>query len=379
MAAEKDKQLHQAALEGQLEQLRRAIREGANVNVVLDTTSGRLNNEDSGEVSALYGAICNGRDNTANFLLKNYAKETKNLKLELKNGQCKRTALHIAAAKGNLAITEKLLDHGAAIDVGDDTNWTPLHVAAFRHREDIVRLLIARGANLDIQTTDSHKTALFLATQLMQTTEQNTEVAALLLENGASPNIQNTEGLTPLHNVVEYGQKGLMTLLLQNGADALITNNDGETARGTADMLTSGNENLNEILDNPPVRALKQGPENYIRQKPPAEPSETRREVCHKFLAHIKYYHDGASKSRNASVHDVLYDDELLKKISVEAINDLCDDSCIELETLREKIKEQVESAAWKWIHLPANNVRRIKHLGKLFWLIIALRLPGRK
>jgi hypothetical protein len=78
-------------------------------------------------------------------------------------------------------------------------------------------------------------------------------------------------------------------------------------------------------------------------------------------------------------VHDVLYDDELLKKISVEAINDLCDDSCIKLETLREKIKEQVESAAWKWIHLPANNVRRIKHLGKLFWLNIALRLPGRK
>jgi len=358
MVAEKDKQLHQAALEGQLEELRRAIREGANVNVVLDTTSDRLSNEDSGEVSALYGAICNGRDNTASFLLKNYAKESKKLKLELKNGQCKRTALHIAAAKGNLVITEKLLDYGVAIDVGDDTNWTPLHVAAFRHREDIVRLLIARGANLDIQTTDSHKTALFLATQLMQNTEQTTEVAALLLENGASPNIQNTEGLTPLHNVVEHGQKGLMTLLLQNGADALITNNDGETARGTADMLTSGDENLNEILDNPPVRALKQGPENYIRQKPPAEPSETRREVCHKFLAHIKYYHDGASKSRNASVHDVLYDDELLKKISAEAIKDLYDDSCIELETLMEKMKEQVESAAWKWIHLPANNVR---------------------
>jgi ankyrin repeat protein len=40
-----------------------------------------------------------------------------------------RTPLHWAASVGAVDVTRYLLDHGAEIDKGDGSGWTPLHIA----------------------------------------------------------------------------------------------------------------------------------------------------------------------------------------------------------------------------------------------------------
>ena len=42
-----------------------------------------------------------------------------------------------------------MLDNGATIDIGDDCDLTPLHLAVLAEREDIVISLLERGADVD--------------------------------------------------------------------------------------------------------------------------------------------------------------------------------------------------------------------------------------
>ena len=65
------------------------------------------------------------------------------------------TALVTAVNIGASDVVDYLLDHGASVDVGAfDGESTALHVAVHRERHDLVRLLLAAGA--DPATTDAH-------------------------------------------------------------------------------------------------------------------------------------------------------------------------------------------------------------------------------
>lgn len=57
------------------------------------------------------------------------------------------TPLHYAAASGDTAIAALLIDHKAGLDARAPTGATPLIMAAQEGKEEIVRLLLARGAN----------------------------------------------------------------------------------------------------------------------------------------------------------------------------------------------------------------------------------------
>jgi ankyrin repeat protein len=63
------------------------------------------------------------------------------------------TALHLAAGAGSVEAVAALLDHGADINAGESA-WgqTPLIFAAAQNRVDAIRLLIKRGANIDLAT-----------------------------------------------------------------------------------------------------------------------------------------------------------------------------------------------------------------------------------
>ena len=55
--------------------------------------------------------------------------------------------LHAAAAKGDVAEIEKLVRARAPIDARDGHGRTPLHVAAFMHKNDAARALMRLGAD----------------------------------------------------------------------------------------------------------------------------------------------------------------------------------------------------------------------------------------
>lgn len=97
-------------------------------------------------------------------------------------------ALALAAQLGHVEIVRLLLDAGEDPNRynpnGNHGHSTPLHQAAFAGHENVVRLLVERGARLDIRDTVWHGTPLGWA--LHSGEPRQLTIAAYLREHGAS-------------------------------------------------------------------------------------------------------------------------------------------------------------------------------------------------
>ena len=129
----------------------------------------------------------------------------------------KQNAQLVEAAKsGTLEAVKQLLEAGAFVDARGSYNNTPLIWAAYRGRVDIVKLLLDKGATVDL-TADDHGTALHnvVAFAPRQYTE---EVVRVLLARGANPNISDGSGNTPLWVAERRGCSKVVKLLEAYGA-----------------------------------------------------------------------------------------------------------------------------------------------------------------
>lgn len=156
------------------------------------------------------------------------------------------TALHAAAGAGQLQIVRLLIAAGANVNAPGDEGTTPLFNAASvssYQGVQIARLLLDAGAGVNARTAKipdiySQQTALQNAAGYV-----NARMVELLLERGADPNTANSVGQTPLMAVVqannfsadkpahfELAQLKTMRALLAHGADARATNAKGESA-----------------------------------------------------------------------------------------------------------------------------------------------------
>lgn len=87
-----------------------------------------------------------------------------------------------AIAAGDTAAVVALLDSGAAVNGRDELGRTPLHEAVWAGRADMVRLLIARGADVSAPHADGGSTPLDYAA-----VRGESEIARLLIAAGAAP------------------------------------------------------------------------------------------------------------------------------------------------------------------------------------------------
>jgi hypothetical protein len=99
-----------------------------------------------------------------------------------------RTALHAAAAGGNLQATQALLDAGANPGFKDDRGDTPLMMASARGFTTIVQAMLQKNPAIDEQN-NSGKTALEFAVE-----HNFPEVAKLLVAKGAKIDIVDEQG-----------------------------------------------------------------------------------------------------------------------------------------------------------------------------------------
>lgn len=97
------------------------------------------------------------------------------------------SALMMAALKGQMDWTERLLARGAPIN---QAGWTPLHYAATGPEPAIVRLLLDRGATVDTASPNGN-TALMMAARYGKE-----ESVMLLLARGADPRRMNALNMT---------------------------------------------------------------------------------------------------------------------------------------------------------------------------------------
>ena len=110
-----------------------------------------------------------------------------------------------ATRKGDLAQVKALLDKGANVDSKTRYNQTPLFFACDRGHLEIAKLLIARGASLNVKDNFYNATPLTWAME-----KKNKEITALLIEKGVDP-------ADALRQSIQSNNQELLQLILDKG------------------------------------------------------------------------------------------------------------------------------------------------------------------
>jgi ankyrin repeat protein len=135
------------------------------------------------------------------------------------------TDLHRAAAKGDVAAVQKLLEQGVAVDTRNESGGTPLYEATRRGKLKVMKLFLKNGANVNAPGGNGFS-PLSLAAEYNQV-----EAARLLLKHGANVNYRDVVGNTPLHQTALrpwHGDSKMAQLLIEEGkADMSLLSNGG--------------------------------------------------------------------------------------------------------------------------------------------------------
>lgn len=132
--------------------------------------------------------------------------------------------IHDAAQQGDLAKIKMLLEKNPELlSARSENEKTPLHFAAQGGHEEIVDLLIAKGADVNAKNI-AKETPLHYAAAMGYK-----EVVDLLLAKGAVFNSGTTNGSTPLHYSANFGNSEIVRVLIEKGADINCRNKYGLT------------------------------------------------------------------------------------------------------------------------------------------------------
>jgi len=124
------------------------------------------------------------------------------------------SSLTRAATSGDISEAQTFLDKGEDINQTDDFGWTPLMWAVYYDQPEMVKFLIGKGANVNVQSTNwywnipTKSTALIIASFYGKA-----PLISLLLENGAQKDVANSQGYTALMYAKEYQFEPCVKLL----------------------------------------------------------------------------------------------------------------------------------------------------------------------
>lgn len=152
--------------------------------------------------------------------------------------------LHLVASYGSLAVAQLLLDSGADVDALDRLEQTPLIIAVHEGRLAMVKLLIARGAQVSLKAAATGLSALTSAAsyghlkilqffvgcygqeivdqhQLLHCAVAGGAVSSVEYLLSLHPDLEakDEDGLTPLCSAMCCLDTDLVELLVMNGAD----------------------------------------------------------------------------------------------------------------------------------------------------------------
>ncbi|KAI9787480.1 MAG: hypothetical protein M1839_000009 [Geoglossum umbratile] len=229
--------LHRAARDGVSAELRRLLRQGADINA-----------DDNIGMTPLHHASAAGHDTVAFILLGRGAK--------VRQDDVGRTALHCAAENGHMAVVRELLVHGVEVGTKDRSGRTAMNYALERQHEAVVWLfengpeLTAKDSNGDTIVLWAAKKGLeavvqlFLgmgaevtargekdrATALHHAADQgNKTIVQMLLKIGAEIDAQDRYKATALHSAAASGHLPVVRLLVDEGADIDVADSLGRT------------------------------------------------------------------------------------------------------------------------------------------------------
>ena len=249
-----------------------------------------------------------------------------------------RTVLHWAAATGKEKLLSSLIcgaeSNRAKLDARNRRNKTALHLAAENDHPEIARILLEQGADCNA-TSDGAWTALHIAAE-----NGHLDILKLLSHHGAKLNAETTNGMTPLHWAATHGHvETVKDLLGQPGIKRHPKDSLGYTPlmRAAQHRHTAITHLLSSSYDGKDL-------------------SDVARQACTKYKATVTDFFPHKAERRKFAVFnkptmfDLLYGIEPPKDAQQKPE---------ERKPLWTTMMESTKAKpAFRWVHLPANNVR---------------------
>ncbi|XP_024083826.1 ankyrin repeat domain-containing protein 50 isoform X1 [Cimex lectularius] len=154
-----------------------------------------------------------------------------------------QTPLNLAARLGLHNIVKVLLAAGAEVDHADCDGWTALRAAAWGGHTEVVKLVLEAGASVDSCDRDQ-RTALRAAAW-----GGHADIVTLLLEANADVNRTDCEGRTALIAAAYMGHAEIVEKLLDYNADINHQDSDGRTALSVAALCVPASEGYTKVVN----------------------------------------------------------------------------------------------------------------------------------
>ncbi|KAK5207025.1 hypothetical protein LTR41_007092 [Exophiala xenobiotica] len=174
---------------------------------------------------------------------------SKDLELELRSSTAdidavdsnNRTALSLAAERGDLDAVNLFLDFGANVHLASTSLSTPLHFAACAAEPSCIAPLISKDADVNALTNHNQTPLIYAAAYT-----KDARHASLLIEAGAFVDFPDLDGITALGWTAISGNTPVATLLVQYNANVDNIDNAGQTCLSRS--ISSNNHEIIRLL-----------------------------------------------------------------------------------------------------------------------------------
>ena len=179
--------------------------------------------------------------------IQEWVKQAKN---QLVSGQ----ELANAAAMGNVEEVKKLLsNHKINLNFQTNSGSTPLTIALMNENAQIANLLLDKGANPNLFYKGGPSLLITIG-KIGRTPDGydqklENDIMKKLLARGANPNMVNNSGRTALMHAAQLNNKDILKILLQAGSDVNLQDEQGFTALMYAAMQNNA-DIVKVLLDN---------------------------------------------------------------------------------------------------------------------------------
>ncbi|XP_028661504.1 ankyrin repeat family A protein 2 [Erpetoichthys calabaricus] len=158
-------------------------------------------------------------------------------------------SIHQLAAQGEMVFLASRIEQEAVINLQDEEGFTPLMWAAAHGQIAVVEFLLQNGADPTI-LAKGRESALSLACS-----KGYTDIVKMLVECGVDVNEYDWNGGTPLLYAVHGNHVRCVEILLENGADPTIETDSGFNAMDMA--VAMGHKNVQQVMEGHLLKLLQ--------------------------------------------------------------------------------------------------------------------------